>query len=315
MRRQLRFIERAWWPCIVLASAHSYADAPEQGQAPGNAASVKAVTATAPTVLIGITAPAKSASVASIHPARIARIFVKEGAFAKEGALLVQLSDDVQRARVAVSSADADMRSEIDLTQARWRQARSESTRLERLHGGASASSKELEDARLQQELRRLELEIARHKQDKAQRSLAREHAVLEEYRIRAPFSGYVSHQMKFVGESVDQLEPILTIVQLDPLHVTVDCPLELAESLRPGNVIRVVPVTPIWEPRIGKAVLVHKVADGASQTFRVRIAVDNHDGQWMAGLKVRVEFSATAVAAISHKSWERKPVGARLHE
>lgn len=298
MRRQSRLITQVWYPCIALLSVQSYADAPEQNQPRATA-----VPAAAPTVLIGITAPAKSASLASVHPARIAHIFVTEGAFAEEGALLVQLSDDVQQARVAVSSADADMTSEIDLTETRWRQARSESTRLERLHGGASASSKELEDARIQQELRRLEFEIARHKQDKALRALAREHAVLDEYRIRAPFSGYVAHQMKFVGETVDQLEPILTIAQLDPLHVTVDCPLELARSLRPGNTIRVVPVTPIWEPRIGKAVLVHKVADGASQTFRVRIAVDNHDGQWMAGLKVRVEFSATAVTAISPRS------------
>ena len=80
-------------------------------------------------------------------------------------------------------------------------------------------------------------------------------------------------------------------LCQLDPLHVTVDCPLSLAPVVQVGDQARVRPADRAWAPRPGTVILAHRVADGASQTFKIKLSVDNKDAGWMSGMKVTVEF------------------------
>ena len=121
-----------------------------------------------------------------------------------------------------------------------------------------------------------------------------RENKILREFRLRAPFSGYVTRHLKQVGETVDQLEGIVTLVQLDPLRVLVDCPLAMEQSVFLGDAVSIRLGEAPGEQRVGTVVLVSRVADGASQTFRIKLTVDNADGAWVAGAKVSVVFGAT---------------------
>jgi RND family efflux transporter MFP subunit len=242
-------------------------------------------------VVIGITAPARVATLASVLPARISQVLAAEGSMVEAGDVVVALEDDVQRARTEVAKAAAQSTLEIAVARARWEKARRELDRLRRLHGGENASSKELDDALSEAEITRLEYELAGFNQKQAQRACELEQANLEQFSIRAPFRGYVAEHLRHAGETIDQLEGVLTLVQVDPLLVLTDCGLGLAPAVRVGDKVAVRPVDTPQPPRTGTVVLASRVADGASQTFKVKIRVDNADASWMAGLKVAVEF------------------------
>ena len=163
--------------------------------------------------------------------------------------------------------------------------------RLTSLRGDDFASSKEFSDARAEVEINGIEYELAKFARAQAIRAYEYERRVLAELSVRAPLSGYVCEHQKHVGETVDQHEGIVALVQLDPLEVSVDCPLALAPLVNVGDTVLVRPADTHWRPRHGSIAFISRVADGASQTFKVKTTVPNEDGVWMSGLKVVVEF------------------------
>jgi len=241
--------------------------------------------------LVGVTAPLKRATLAAVMSARIARLLADEGAMVVQGEVVIKLDDTVQRAKVAISKAAAETKLGVELAQSEWNRTRAELKRLERLRSDASASTKELLDARSLEHRRHLEYELATFNQEQAVRAYEREKSLLERHYIRAPFTGHVVEQLKAEGETVDPLEGILTIVQLDPLLVTVDCPLDMVGTVSTGSTARLTPIGLPLKPRIGRVKLVSRMADAGSQTFRVKIEVDNDDEAWIAGMKVAVQF------------------------
>ncbi len=245
-----------------------------------------------------MTGPAQSAVLASVQPARIAAIHFEEGQTIKAGDLVVQLEESIQFSRAEFARAAAESDLNIELARTRLQQAQRDLDRLVRLHGSEHSSSKELSDASATAEAARLEYELAVFNQAQAVRAYEREWRLLEEYRIRAPFDGYVTERIKHPGETVDQLEGVLRLAQLDPLLVTVDCPLSLAGRVKAGAEFCVRPENADWPVRIGEVIFASRLADGASQTFRVKLSVDNKDGHWVSGLKVLVDFSSTVAGS-----------------
>lgn len=239
--------------------------------------------------LIGMTTPFREVTLAAVHPGRIARIQADEGTHISAGDTIFELVDDMQRARTAMAKGNADSTLRVELAKAIWDREKQALDRLSRLHGDSNASSKELDDARSADEIARIEYSLAKFERTQAQLAYEREKALLDEYRAVAPFSGYVVEHLSRIGETVDESEGVVKLVQLDPLLVSFDCPVAAAVSLSPGDQIQVRPTDERWEPRTGTVVVASRVADGASQTFKVKLSVPNADGAWMSGLKVSV--------------------------
>lgn len=242
--------------------------------------------------LIGLTSPHRRAALACLQEGRIQSIPYAEGAFVREGELLIALFDDVQRANVNIAAAKAETTLDVELARARFDQAERERERLLKLHGNANATVKELVDAISVAEVAQIEHELARFNHQVAQRTHAMQRAVLDQFRIEAPFDGYVSEVRRQPGETVDRFDVILTLVQLDPLEVVFDCPVAAAPCLREGDRVPVRPVDNFGEPRVGTVTFVSRVADGGSQTFRAKLVVDNPDQSWLAGMKVEVDLA-----------------------
>lgn len=243
--------------------------------------------------MIGITTPNRQATISAVEPGRLTWLAAEEGEFVAAGAMVFRLEDGVQQARARIARSEAESSLPVELAQTRWEHAQREQAWFENLFGDDSASSKELMDARANAQIAHLEYQRALHARTQAQLAQEREEQSLRLRHAFAPFDGYVARRLKEVGETVNENEGVITLVQLDPLLVTVDCPLELASRVRLGAPAVVRPVDAYWPPRTGKVIFVSRVADGASQTFRVKLQVDNADEQWMSGLKVAVEFRA----------------------
>jgi len=274
--------------CLTCHSVGVVADPPPSQPTPSTSAPI-------PTDLsvIGMTAASKKTTLAAVLPARIASIESAEGSVVSEGEVVVVLDDGVQRVRMEYARSAAASLAEVNLTRVRWEHGKREWDRLVKLRGDDYASSKELSDAYAHSEVARLEHALAKQQNRQAKLVFERERRQLEEFVIHAPFTGYVSQHLKEVGETVDQLEGIVTIVQLDPLEVNVDCPLWFAPYVNVGDRVAVEPSDVQSPVRSGVVVLANRVADAASQTFQVTIELPNAGLEWFAGLKVNIRFGA----------------------
>lgn len=267
-----------------------------------------------PTV-IGITIPNRQATISAVEPGRLAWFAAEEGEFVAAAAPVFRLEDGVQLARAGIARTEAESTLQVDLARTRWEHAQREQAWFENLFGGDSASSKELMDARAHAQIAQLEFQKAKLASTLAQLAQEREEQSLRLRHAFAPFAGYVARRLKEVGETVNENEGVLTLVQLDPLLVTIDCPLELAPVVKLDRPAVVRPVDPYWPPRTGTVTFVSRVADGASQTFRVKLQVDNTDGQWLSGLKVAVEFTAHQSPSTAADAWPGQPTAVRKND
>ncbi len=241
----------------------------------------------------GITRPHQDATLASIQPARVTRLIVSEGQLVEEGELLVVLDDGVQRVRTEKAEADAASTIVIELAAVKMEQSSRDLERIRKLGGDDSASSKELYDARAIADTARLRFEEAKFRREQAVRDHEFQRLLLERLLVRAPFAGYVAKTFKAPGESVWQAEDLIRIVALNPLDVSIDCPLSAAHTIEVGSRFAVLPDDPRWEPRTGEVVFASSIIDPASQTVRIKLRIDNENGGWIAGMKVRVSFAA----------------------
>lgn len=246
-------------------------------------------------VLVAVAKPSKTAVLSALQAGRIAEITVTEGQFVPAGEVVCRLDDRVQQVRTAITKLDAETPLEEELSKARWEKADRNLQRLMALHGNDFASSKELSDARADAEITRLEFEQAKQRRVQARLAHQREEAILEQFQLKAPFPAYVSAVHRQVGETVELGEDMVTLVQLNPLEVIVDCPLAGLDAIQSAQRAMLTPADEFWPPRVGVVQWVSRVADPASQTVRVSFSVANEDGLWISGLKVHVRLNRDA--------------------
>lgn len=245
---------------------------------------------------------------------RIRRIAAREGSVVRAGDVLVELHDGPQRSRTELAAAEAASTLEIEQATVRLAHALDELKRVESLGRDRVATAQELQDARTRAATARLDLELASFRREQAQRNCEQQQQLLDDHRVRAPFDGLLSDRQKEEGEALEPSDGVLTLVQLDPLAVVVDCPLELAARLSPDARVRVTPGDPALAPRPGRVRLVHRVADAASQTTRLRIEVDNRDLAWPAGMRVSVELDAAGRSAARRAAADEVRSGRTSH-
>jgi RND family efflux transporter MFP subunit len=248
--------------------------------------------------LTGFTKPYREVTLAALQTGRVAALPVEEGRYVAAGALAAKLDDTVQMQRVGIARALAESTFEIELARVRCAQAERELERLRGLRGVSTVSTKELADAEANAAAAGLELQQAHFKHAQALREFALQRALLEELHVKTPFAGYVAERLCEVGDTVEEREGILTLVQLDPLVVTIDCPLERVADLTTGQTVRLIPTDTAQPPREGEVVFVSRVADAASQTLKVKVHVPNPKAEWLAGMQVRVALDAGSQAS-----------------
>lgn len=281
----LRIVIGCFCLCILTLPATCRA----QGSKPYGDPSISPKFFTSPGCVLGITKPHSEALLGTVASGRIARVLVEEGQVVNKGDLLVALDDELQQARVESARIQAESSVDIELAQAHVDYTERELRRLQQLHD--HASDQEVKTAQQEYDYAKLELAKAKREHEKACQTFMLEQIRLKDLKIHAPFSGYVTELLRHEGETVDEQETIVSMVQLDPLDVDLDCPLHRAKDIHVGDTFRVDSTNPSWPSRIGKVVMISRVADPASQTLVVKISVPNKDGAWVSGLKVAIDL------------------------
>jgi len=240
-------------------------------------------------LVVGITTPWRDVLLGSLKPGMISKIEVKEGQDVEEGQVLASLDDTTQKIRVEMARTKAKSTVESDLAKVMLEAVKLKLDRLTRLD--QHASKKDVDEARTNVEAAKLEIEKAELNRIQAIQLLDLEECNLEQLIIRAPFSGVVTDMIKRIGETVDEREGVVAMVELNPMAVILNCPLRLASKLQLGDQINVQPVDLKCAPKVGEIVYLSRVADAASQTFLLKLKVKNEKAPWVSGLKVSVDF------------------------
>jgi multidrug resistance efflux pump len=162
--------------------------------------------------------------------------------------------------------------------------------RLKKLYDNKALPFKEWDDVETKRTLAKLQLAEAMENRRLAELEYKRNEEVVNRMIIRSPVTGAVVERFLSPGEYVED-RPILEIAQLDPLYVEVVLPVEMFGSVKVGKKGRVKPESPVGGVYDAETIVVDRVVDAASGTFRVRLELRNPGYRLPPGLKCKVVF------------------------
>ena len=252
--------------------------------------------------------PHRVADVGSPVIGVIEALHAERGDRVERGQPLATLRADVERASVQVAAGRAQAMGEYNAAANNAELARQKLARATDLAGQQFISPQALEQARAEAAVADNRLVQAREQRDILAREAELSRAQLALRTIRSPSAGVVADRYLSVGERVEE-KAVFRIAVVDPLRVEVVLPATLYGTLRTGMSLNVTPELPGALARAAKVVLVDRLVDGASNTFRVRLELPNPNLALPAGLRCKADLgSAVAPAAAGRPPARRTP-------
>ncbi|MEM1210881.1 MAG: HlyD family efflux transporter periplasmic adaptor subunit [Planctomycetota bacterium] len=234
----------------------------------------------------------RAEAVGQLVPGQLA----EEGASLSAGDVIARLEDRGQSEAVAL----ARMQAESDLPVKRAIEAVNElELRLEQakdMVAQDAGTDWEVRQARVQLELSRIDLAIAKQDQDAAALQFALERARLERFALKAPFDGRVMKLEAQPGATVDQGDPVAVFASLKMLKAELFLPVERYGQMEVGQRYELQAGAPVGRGLTAELTWVDPMIDPASQTFRCVFAIDNSDLSLPAGFLVWLPQEAEAL-------------------
>ncbi len=222
-----------------------------------------AVTAAAADV-DGLTLPFKTVRLSSGVQEIIAEIKVQEGETVRKDQVLARLHDEKERAELERAGQIVEKR-EFDAKAA------------SALAADKITSREKALEAEIELKVARVDVAVAQRKVD--------------EKTIKSPLDGIIVRKLKEEGESVDRVEPMFEIINIDQMYLQFYVERVLAAGLEPGKEVTFwVTGEPQkkWKARVDFA---SPGADAASGLFRVKLLFDNRGHPLKAGVRVTASF------------------------
>jgi len=238
-----------------------------------------------------ITKPSADVALSFVRGGRILEVLVKEGDVVKRGALLARQEDEAELIQLRQLTTLADDTTKIEGAEADLAQKRADLKRFEWARGEGAATDWEYEHERLNVRNAELALTLARFEQEQNRLKRDELKAQLDRLHLFSPIAGLVEEVTIEPGESAQPLDPVIRVVDIDPLWIDIPVPLAQARKFRKGQEVRVeLPSSSSGKPARGRIINVSAVADAASDTLRVRVEMPNPSGR-PAGEQVKVSF------------------------
>ena len=203
--------------------------------------------------------PYREVTIGSPVETRIDALEVREGDTVKKGDLLVRLYSrleelEAKRAEAAVEKREFDAKSSLDLFK-------------DKLVS---------EDEALQA---RIELDLAKLMQQMAEEQV-------ELRRLKAPIDGVIVERLREAGDMVQLSEPIFVILDLEQVYVQFYVRAEKLTDVAIGSQAEVTfPSLGLKTPRMGTIDYIDPRVDAASGLSRVRVLLQNKNGEIKAGV------------------------------
>lgn len=241
--------------------------------------------------------PNRVADVSSPIPGIVDQLLVQRSEQVRKGQPIAHMNAEVEQANVELARYRADIASELELGKIN---VEFDANRMER---SKSLSQRQAIAVELVDEVER-EFRLSRQRLVQAQElarvrhlELQRAEEQLNQKTIKAPFDGFIIDTLKQPGERVEE-DAILRMAELNPLVVEAIVPMEYFRDIKLNMRAKIVPETLVNEQLDAVVSIIDRVGDTASNTFGVRLELDNPDYRIPAGLKCTVKFLKTTSAS-----------------
>jgi RND family efflux transporter MFP subunit len=221
-------------------------------------------------------------------------VLVERGDFVKKGQPLAQLNSDVERAAVASAKVRAESYAELQAAASNHDFAQKKRIRTQDLYRKNFVSQQVKDQAITEAEVAEMRLRQARESQRQAKHELALANAQMAQRTIRSPLTGVVVEKYLSEGERVEE-KAVVKVAAIDPLRVEVIVPSTYFGKIKPGMVGGVKPDMTEVDALTATVVIVDRVIDAASNSFRVRLELPNPDNALPPGLRCKVDFDAVS--------------------
>jgi RND family efflux transporter MFP subunit len=220
-------------------------------------------------------------------------VHVQRGARVTKGQPLATLFSGPERAALDLARSRAGNEGEIKAAQARLELTRKKYERAEELVKKNFVSANARDEAEAEYRLSVEQLRVAQENRRLAELEMKRAEEVLAQREIRSPVPGVVVEVLTKPGEltSSNQKDPIMKLMQVDPLNVELILPVQHFGRIKIGQRAWVLPEAPVGGKYVARVEVVDPVVDAASGTFGVRLTLPNPDRKIPAGLKCRARF------------------------
>jgi RND family efflux transporter MFP subunit len=235
--------------------------------------------------------PGQSVLVGSSVTGILAEVPAQRGMAVRKGDIVARVEASVEDATVDLLRLRANDLSAVVAQEARVALARARKVRADQLLERRTIASDAHEEIVAELAVAEADLDRSRMAVSFAALELARAEAEVALHEVRSPIDGTVTAQVLSAGEFVNQDRHIVEIASLDPLHVEAFLPVEMFDTLRPGSRASVLPALPGQIRVTARVTVIDRVFDALSNTFGVRLELDNPDGNLPAGLRCTVVF------------------------
>lgn len=229
---------------------------------------------------------------------------LQEGDEVEENDVIIQLMDEVPAAALETATAEAANDIEVRFQRKSGEFAQAELQVAENANRLSKTTYPEIEIKKLKLASERgsLAIEQAAH-QFNVNRLKAKEAAAaLETYRVRAPFSGVVTHIHKAKGDTVREGDPVLQLANTTRVRVEGYASIADAARLKRGMKVRVQQEIDDEGSAVedtafdGEVIFVDVQVEKVNQKQRVIAFVNNPKGGLLAGRQARMTFLENSV-------------------
>ena len=223
----------------------------------------------------------------------IETVYVQRGASVRRGQLVALLFSGPERAALDLARSRAGNEGEIKSAEARVDITRKKWERAEELVKKNFVSANARDEAEAEYRLALEQLRVAQENRRLAELEVKRAQEVLAQREIKSPVAGVVVDVLLKPGEltSSNQKDPIVKLMQIDPLNVELILPVREYGRIKTGQRAWVMPEAPVGGKYVARVEVVDPVFDAASGTFGVRLTLPNPERKIPAGLKCRARF------------------------
>jgi RND family efflux transporter MFP subunit len=237
------------------------------------------------------TRPSLEITVASRTEGLVEEILVKEGQAVVKGQVLMRLDSTVEKLELELSRLRAETDKALEAAQLVQKQKAVEVERARTLHDKGGITGTELEQRELELKIAVINVQIAEANMKAVALQYQRDQARLAQREIVAPADGVVTRLHKDVGEAVERLEKVAELVQLDPLDVVLNLPMDTRGRYAEGHKATV-RLADSAEAHEGTVTSIDPVGDFASNTYRLTVRLANPGGRLQAGCRATVDLS-----------------------
>jgi RND family efflux transporter MFP subunit len=218
---------------------------------------------------------------------------VRRGDAVKKGQIVATLASGPERAALELARSRATMEGDLKAAAAKVELTKKKWERAEELYKKNFVSASALDDARAEYKLAAEQMRAAQENRRLNELEVKRAEEVVNQRGIRSPVAGLVVDVVLRPGEltSSNQKDPIMRLVEVDPLNVELILPVREHGKFKLGQVARVMPEAPVGGDYAAKVEVVDRMLDAASGTFGVRLRLPNPGNKIPAGVKCKVKF------------------------